>query len=179
MAHRYIIKENSSGKYFHLSVGKGSYRVRSYENNNTNIEKEGKEKDLSVDSDFWKTYSKIGEAPYHLIEDVDFWNNYLQNAPEKVSETAIEKTKSTIKISQIIAIVVAILGVLYPSIVFLKIDNIQINITYIASVYIVIGLLIVDVFLFIIFMLISRLLKTITTLHTINKNQDSNLKKTD
>jgi hypothetical protein len=178
MAHRYVIKENSSGKYFHLSVGKGSYIVRSYKNNNTNIEKKGKENELSVDgSDFWKTYTKIGDAPYHSIEDVDFWNNYLQNALEKVSETAIEKTKSTIKISQIIAIVVAVLGVLYPSITFLKIDNIQINITDFASEYIVIGLL--GVFMLICFVVILRLLKTITTLQTIIKEQANNLKKTD
>jgi VIT1/CCC1 family predicted Fe2+/Mn2+ transporter len=176
MAHRYVIKEKNSGKYFHLSVGKGSYIVRSYENNITNIKEKGKE--LSDDSDFWKTYTKIGDAPYHSIEDVDFWNNYLQNAPETVSETAIKKTKSTIKISQIISIVAAILGVLSPCIVFLKIDNIQINITYIASGYIVIGLLI-GIFLFIVFALISRLLKTTTTLQTINKEQASNLKKTD
>jgi hypothetical protein len=44
MIQRFIIKENSSGKYYHLSVGRGSFVVRSYKNDGINE----KEKDSKV-----------------------------------------------------------------------------------------------------------------------------------
>lgn len=173
MAQRFIIKENSSGKYYHLSVSKGSFIVRSYENNSIHEKERGRDNQLSH-GDFWKTYTQLGDALYHRVDDVAFWSDYLQNAPEKISETTVEKAKSAIQVSQVISIVVAILGILSPSITLFKTDGLQI--TFIASGYAFIGLLMV-LFSVIVFVLLTKFTKIITTLQTNQKEQIENIKK--
>jgi hypothetical protein len=117
MAQRFIIKENSNDKCYHLSIGKGIFIVRNYENNIVFEKEKGNENQLSVDSDFWERYSKISNAPYHKIEDVSFWCDYLKNAPKNIGETSIKEEKTTIKTSQIVSIIISIIGLFSPSII--------------------------------------------------------------
>jgi ABC-type bacteriocin/lantibiotic exporter with double-glycine peptidase domain len=180
MAKRYIIKENISGKYCHLSVSKGSFIVRSYENNKIDEKEKGKDNQLFADSEFWKKYSKIGDAPYHNVNNISFWKKYLQKNTEEICEQIVNDnlkvTKSTITKTKIISIIISVFGILSPCFTLLKIDNVHINLNFCGIGYIIICLLII-IFLLVIFVLISRLLKTIITLQTTNKEQINTLKK--
>jgi hypothetical protein len=109
MAKTFIIQENESIKYYHLSIAKGSYIIRSFENNSEIIVDKGKEKDL--DEKVWSNYVKKDKAPYHTIKDIAFWCNFLQK-PQNDKEKEINRSSHEMKIITNIGIIVGLVPII-------------------------------------------------------------------
>ncbi|MDR0606643.1 MAG: hypothetical protein LBG80_20420 [Bacteroidales bacterium] len=100
MAKRFIIKDKVTNKFYHLSVSKGSYKIRDYSDPKekpTEIDS-GKEKEMN--SRVWSKYDEQFVAPYQSINDTAFWHSILsQDKIEDVKKKSFnETTKQTNKI---------------------------------------------------------------------------------
>jgi hypothetical protein len=84
MAKRYIIKQNSNGKYYHLSVAKGSFVVRDYENNNVHEKENGDDTKLFsvivfvLIAKFTKTIKALQTSHKEQIERIKAQNKSLK-----------------------------------------------------------------------------------------------------
>ncbi|GHT42579.1 hypothetical protein AGMMS49965_14390 [Bacteroidia bacterium] len=151
MAKRFVIKKKGTDKFYHLSVAKGSYIIREYssaEQPSQEIDK-GEEAGLK---DVWKKYEKLTIAPYHSIEDTEFWYGILSQKDKNMLEAY--NTAGTIKYPAILATVLAVLS----NVNIINIESIQINVKSIEMLDFILNVFLIGVLIVFIIQL-SKLIK--------------------
>ncbi|MDR0605749.1 MAG: hypothetical protein LBG80_15760 [Bacteroidales bacterium] len=134
MAKRFIIKDETTNKFYHLAVSKGSYIIRDYRDPKEKPVKIETGKEGELDEKVWNKYKEQPVAPYHSIDDTEFWYNVLsQGTIEDVKEKNLngiseQKDETTVKTK--LSFVFTVILVFVSKIIdvnFLNIESLSIN----------------------------------------------------
>jgi len=172
MAKRFIIKEKSTGKFYHLSISKGSYKIRDYSEQIEQPKEIDYGKVADLDTKVWNKYEQQDIAPYHSIDDIEFWRTVLSQKTVEgakkatLTETSeqVNETASRIKLPFILTVIIASLGK------FIGVDMFSVNVSLFSVNFQSTEILaaIVDVLLIIVLVVLaiqlSKLLKLIIEL---------------
>ena len=98
MVKRLIIKDKATGRFYHLSIARGCYKIRDYRRlkEAPNVIDCGMESELGAN--VWSKYEKEGVAPYHSVNDAAFWHGFLRRMRiRRVGTALLEKISGLVK----------------------------------------------------------------------------------